>query len=177
MKRLLNHLRSICTWIVLAALAGFAGVARGQVQQLVVTENSSTSLTATLNGNPLTVAFDGSQFWSIDMSGSLLGGPGAGVFWREPENPTTEANQVAFAGPEIFIHSDLPPVTGQPLLDNGATDTTDFFINASPVDVTFNDNGDAASAPDTTATFSLLAVSLAALAVLKRSRFFSHAAA
>jgi hypothetical protein len=39
------------------------------INTLVITENSSTSLTATLNGNPLTVTFHISNDWTIALAG------------------------------------------------------------------------------------------------------------
>jgi hypothetical protein len=53
----------------------------GAIDSLVITELSSTSLTATLNNNPLTVTFNFADNWTI----ALPGVSGTSQQWAEPE--------------------------------------------------------------------------------------------
>lgn len=156
-----------------ATLIGLASVAQGQVPQLVLTENSSTSLTATFNGNPLGVTLVSPDHWTVGLAGVTNRGFG---YWEEP-NPTTEANQVVGLFTLINVTSDISPQQGAPVAANGATDTTDLSYDGGALDVTFTDNGDApSSVPDTAGTMSLLALSMVALVILKRSQTCNRAA-
>jgi hypothetical protein len=137
----------------------FGGIAQGQVQQLIITENSSTSLTATLNGVPQTVVKNGANKWLIETDGVV-----GEKLWKEPDEATF--NSVQEQGGIISIVSDFsdPGATG---LHNGTTDKTDFKINGAELDVTFNDG----PVPDTATTLSLLSLALAALGLAKRRLF------
>lgn len=177
MKTHLNFIRKICTWTFLAALVGLASVAQGQVPQLVITEYSSSSLTATLDGSSWSVTSQGANEWLVFTPGFVLP---EDIGWKDAENPTTEANFVESITPgiDLIVSTDQPVVsTATGFLANGETDQGDFTYNAGPLDVTFNDDEGATSAPDAAGTFSLLALSMAALMILKRSQSFSLPAA
>ena len=152
------------------------------IQTLVITEFSSTSLTATLNGTTsLPVTFNGADFWSIALVG-VSGLPGVSSStgdWLEPDaagflntvlvDPTVFPNQ-------LLVESDRGPGFTNGLAD-GTPDTTDFFLNGSQLSVTFFDKGDVATAPDTGSTLGLLSLSAVALLGATRLRFPSQLAA
>jgi VPDSG-CTERM motif len=137
------------------------------VNNLVITENSnsSTGLTATYNGSTsgVTVSFSGSDTWLVTVTSATFT---AADLWQEPE--VGFGNGVTAAGSTLTIVSDgfvgsggVPNGTTVP---NFGTDTS----NGGSISVTFNDNGDVAAAPDTGTTASLLGLSLASLAFLRR---------
>ena len=143
---------------------------RGSISTLVITENSSTSLTATLNNNPLMVTFSSADHWTIPTS--QLGGAFSGTqVWQEPAPDTGLFNTVQ--GQPVFgiISVGSENISGLTGLPNNTADTTSFTLGTTPVSVTFNDLGDgAATAPDTGSTFGLLALALAALFGASRFR-------
>jgi hypothetical protein len=153
------------TWlapVVAVMLLVGGGVAQGEVQTLDITENSSTSLTATLNGNSLTVIPQGGDSWLIALTGSVFGD----ATWKEPENLTTEHNIVVGLGGNISVLSDQPGAGGFP---SGAIDVTDFTFNGAQLNVTFTDKGDGPTGvPDAAATLPLLSLSLAGLGILRK---------
>jgi hypothetical protein len=155
----MNSRRIICTATLFAGAMFFGGIAQGQVQQLVITENSSTSLTATFNGVPQTVIKNGANKWSIEMDGVV-----GEKLWQEPGEP--EFNSVVGQGGSISIVSDFSD-SGATGLHNGTKDKTDFKVNGAELDVTFNDG----PVPDTAATLPLLSLALAALGLAKRRLF------
>ena len=146
----------------------FDGVALAQVQTLDIIEHSSTSLTGKFNGTDIPAADivnNGSDDWTITIAG-LTGSLEGASRWTEPESPPFRFgsnNSVVASGVIVSVDSDLP---GGGIHDNGATDTTSFFVGTAPLDVRFTDNGDAV--PDAAATFSLLSLSLAGLGFAKR---------
>jgi hypothetical protein len=145
------------------------GMAHAQVQTLVITENSSSSLTATLNnGAPQTFVSSGDS-WTIPLPGLSQNGLG---FWQEPGETAVNSLEVRriFPNPipQFFIQSDQPALPNSGLPD-GSTDKTHFTLNGAELDVTFTDKGDKPSGvPDAAATLPLLSLSLAGLAILWR---------
>jgi VPDSG-CTERM motif len=136
----------------------------GAIDSLVITELSSTSLTATLNNNPLTVTFNFADNWTI----ALPGVSGTGQEWEEPD-AFGFANVVEFdpfAPNQLLVISDLGPAFLA--LPDGTPDTTRFTLNGNPLSVTFFDKGDVTTAPDTGTTGSLFGLSLMGLAFLRR---------
>jgi len=142
----------------------------GAIDTLVITENSSTSLAATLNGNPLSVEFGFADAWFIHLAG--LGPLFSTQIWGEPD----AAGKVNFLQVGIFnfnlsdtglgVSSDVSfPESGLP---DGTPDTTTFTLNGNPLSVTFFDKGDVATVPDTGTTFSLFGLSLTGLGFLRR---------
>jgi hypothetical protein len=162
------------TPILLAGAILFGGITQGQTQTvntLVLTENSSTSLTATLNGTTLTtISNPSADFWVIQPpSGHSFMGPE--VNWQEPGG----FNKIFVPSPVLQISSDLT-LPGETGLPNGGTDTAHFFINTAgvgtqPLDVTFIDNGDISTVPDSATTLPLLSLALAGLGFAKRKLF------
>jgi hypothetical protein len=140
------------------------------INSVVITENSSTSLTATLNNNPLSVTFSSVDNWTIALGGVSGASPGAGAsqFWTEPDaagfvNAVTFINQVPGI---LFVASDSFPGTSG--LADGTPDTTSFKLNGGALAVTFHDLGDVATVPETGATLSLFGLSLTGLGFLRR---------
>jgi hypothetical protein len=133
------------------------------IQTLVITENSSTSLTALFNGTTsLSVTNNGADLWLVDLAG-VGGGPLQ--LWAEPEAFFT--NFVDLFGPgQLRVTSEF--LTSAPGLPDGTQDTTTFTLNGNPLYVTFFDKGDVATAPDTGTTASLFGLSLTGLAFLRR---------
>jgi VPDSG-CTERM motif len=154
--------------IAVAAALVTQPIRAGAIDQLVITENSSTSLTATLNGNPLSVTLNFPDVWTI----ALAGVSDSAQQWAEPEPDAFGLGNVVESDPftpnQLLVISDFGP-TFFPL-PNGTTDTTSFTLNGNPLFVTFFDMGDGATAPDTGTTFSLLGVSLMGLGFLRRMR-------
>src|ERR1700747_2931715 len=79
-----------------ALLALQPTVGQAAVNELVITENSDTSLMATYNGSPVTVTFDGTDQWHFTLPNTVTfntvdGGQGAN--WIEPWN-SSQANTV-----------------------------------------------------------------------------------
>lgn len=142
--------------------------------QLVLTENSSTSLTVTYDGSSagITVANTSADNWTVIFPSNLFFiGEGA---WSEPENngalvnfpnfndngPTSVQSEVAFSGGNLFPDETTFVAFG---IDTAAAG---FF------DVTFDDDASAAEAsvPDTGSTFLLLFLALVALVSATRFR-------
>ena len=162
----MNSRRSITLATVVTAGISFIGIAQAQIQNLEITENSSSSLTANLNGVDLTVQNTASDEWTItgfatpNATGSLL--------WQEPGETTF--NDVVAIGSALIVDSDVgrPGALGLP---NGTPDILHFTLNGSPLLVTFTDLGDSSSrVPDTATTFGLLGISLAVLGTLAKAR-------
>ena len=168
--------------IAIAAALVTQPVRATAIQTLVITEFSSTSLTATLNGTTsLSVTPGLADHWTISLTGVNIGRLATVQNWIEPDaagfinvvdfNPTFPNR--------LGVLSDFGPgVTG---LADGATDTTSFFLVApdgtmNPLWVTFNDNGDVARTPDTGSTLGLLSLSVVALLGATRLRFLQLAA-
>lgn len=137
---------------------------RAQVQTLDITEKSSTSLSAILNGTtPVSVTFNRDNNWTITLNGVS----GADQDWMEPD-AAGFVNLVEFDGfhqNELFVVSDFNHPGGIP---DGTPDTTHFTLGRDALTVTFFDKGDVAAVPDTGTTASLFGFSLAGLAFLRR---------
>jgi hypothetical protein len=143
---------------------------RATAINLVITEFNSTTLTATLNNNPLGVSNNGPDGWFVALAGFA-----GNQTWTEP-GAASVVNSVQgqpFSN-RISIASDLGSVLSG--LADGTTDTTSFTLNGSPLSVTFFDKGDVATAPDTGSTLGLLSLSVVALLGATRLRFLQLAA-
>jgi hypothetical protein len=147
----------------------------GAVHQFVLTENSSTNLSVTYDGSPLTVNFVSSDSWNFLLPAGFVNTLAAfNQAWTEPGNSNL-VNLVNF-GTEITraaaITSDL---TIDPLSGSGVSPVADGTsvqvgaVGGVAVFATFNDKAAASEAvPDTGTTRSLLALSLIGLAFLRR---------
>ena len=149
--------------IAIAAALVTQPMPAGVIDTLVITENSSTSLTATLNNNPLTVTFNFADNWRIPLTGIS-----GAVNWSEPGAAgfVNAVFALLFTPDTLVITSDFE----QPgfALADGTTDSTHFQLNGNPLAVTFFDKGDVATTPDTGTTASLFGLSLTGLAFLRR---------
>jgi len=157
--------------VVIAAALAAQPMRATAINNLVITENSSTSLTATYNGNPATVINIGPDLWILANPGVFFNDTIDRV-WTEPDN-AAGINNFGRVGPSlgdvVDIQSDLSGSGGNPngtTVPNLGTDST----NGGSVSVTFFDNGDVATAADTGSTLGLLALALAALAGASRLR-------
>ena len=134
--------------------------------ELVITENSSTSLTVTYDGSPLIVSFDSSDLWHFSMPRAFLslGQPQ----WTEPD-PSNLVNYVDFtSNVEAIVHSDiLPNSFFSTNADGASVGVGTILTDGLQVFATFHDLGDAA-VPDTGTTFSLFGLSLMGLGFLRR---------
>jgi hypothetical protein len=139
--------------------------------QLVFTENSSSSLSATFDGTPLTVTPTLIGFpdeWDVTPP---TGVSIPGLLWFEP-GTTSFINFAGrtFLGNQLHVVSDT--IGFGSIEPNGFTyvgvsiDTSDGV----PIDVTFNDKGDVAAVPDRGSTFGLLFLSLIGLLGATRLR-------
>ena len=162
--------------IAIAAALVTQPVRATAIQTLVITEFSSTSLTATLNGTTsLSVTPGLADHWTIALGGVSGGFPEADQFWTEPA--AGFVNSVSFINPvpgRLFVDSDI--FHGQSGLADGTPDTTTFTLNGNPLTVTFFDKGDVATTPDTGSTLGLLSLSVVALLGATRLRFLQLAA-
>jgi VPDSG-CTERM motif len=144
----------------------------GAIHSVVITEVSSTSLTVTYDGSPLTVTFHGSESWTFLLPAGFLSNDVGGLLqWTEPENSNL-ANQVSF-GSEItrggFVVSDQSILNQFPVTAN-ATSIEVGTDGGVAVFATFNDNAaDSETVPDTGSTLGLLFLGLTA--VFGASRF------
>jgi hypothetical protein len=139
---------------------------------LVLTENSSTSLTATYTTPSGSTSFTGDLFqgcvdcWVVNIPPAFFA-----VFdinWAEPENPIffNVVTSLSIGISTLIVASDTftPGVTGIP---NGTTvENVGFDVNNGlPINLTFFDNAATAEGvvPDTGSTVGLLFLSLAGL--------------
>ncbi len=178
-----------CCIGALLALIPVSALAQTRNPKLLFTENSDTSLTATLDGSAFgtvtNVAPDHWE-WRSGVLGDLISSNGFNG-WTEPGNSLA----VNFAQGTFFdqspntvlgdigydLYSDVsitfPNPSGPTNGGYGFTFTGDSGGNQvlGPIDVYFSDLGDsAASAPDNASTFVLLSLSCAALAGFIRFR-------
>jgi hypothetical protein len=173
MKTNLHNVRFITLVMAIAAALAAQPIRASIINNLVLTENSSTSLTATYNGSTsaVTVILLGPDAWGLDFV-SGVSFSDTGTYWTEPDN-SAEFNFVNAAGPDpgepIYVYSDEAGTSGHPngtTVPNLGTDPA----NGAPIYVTFNDNGDQLAVPDKGSTFGLLFLSFIALYVASRLR-------
>ena len=147
----------------------FAGVI--EPHQLVITENSSTSLTVTFDGstaNIFNLTLVSPDLWSFFVTGFVFHSPNQLAWVEQPENSSLGNRVDLFTG-QVIVNSDVS--TFLPLLANGATvPDVGFDGNSVPVSITFNDNAGAAEALETGSTLGLLFLSLVALLSASRLR-------
>ena len=144
--------------------------------QLVITEYSSTSLTATYDGTSLSVdsaGADDNWVFNLPFVPSTL--TTTFVQWAEPENATLDPNGLwnfALFGFLDSIPQRVSVGSDAPFSDFATTVANNTGVNIGtdpgdgvPIIATFNDLGDV---PDTGTNASLFGLSLAGLAFLRR---------
>jgi hypothetical protein len=155
------------------ALLVLQSASAAPIHNLVITENSSTSLTVTYDGSTTGVDVN---YISGDHWGVTVGFPvtfSGNPQWTEPEDPSF-FNVLTLSGVNQFIvNSDFfsngtTPLADGATLPNFGTDAR----NGAPISITFNDHGDVAAVPDAGSTSLLLLLSLAVL--FGAARFRSH---
>ena len=157
-----------------------AATASAQIEsQLVITETSSTSLTATFNGSDLPVTPLSSDRWRIGVA--IFGG-GYGAFTTpEPENAALVNVIVPVESdgqPYLIVASDYQlGVTGNLSSYTAEQDEVPFLdgidANGNSIMVTFDDDAATAEAsvPDAASTAGLLMLSALALCGVSRLAF------
>ena len=159
--------------VAITAALGIQPASAGAIHSFVITEVSSTSLTVTYDGSPLTVTFHSSESWTFLLPAGFLSNDVGGLLqWTEPENSNL-ANQVSF-GSEItrggFVVSDQSILNQFPINADG-TSVEVGTDGGVPVLATFNDNASGSeTAPDTASTLSLLFLALTAVFGASRLR-------
>ena len=140
--------------------------------QLVFTEDSSSSLSVTYNGstNGVTVIPQGADQWEV-VEPQVVLNPSVAQ-WAEPE-PGGFVNHFTFlVGNAFTVFSDTLQVPGLPVTadDTGVQIGTDGA--GTPIIATFDDDAATAEAtvPDTGSTLALFALALAALFGASRFR-------
>ena len=139
--------------------------------ELVFTENSSTSLSATFDGTSVTTTNSGPNVWSLSVGGLTPDSPG--VQWVEPEDARLYNVLILFAGGSMSVVSDFDFQSGLTIGGNGGTINSVLIDNndEQPVNVTFNDNGDTVRTfADTGSSFGLLLFSVTASLGVARLR-------
>jgi hypothetical protein len=159
----LKHTISIATVVVCAMLS--TGIAHGAVGSgLVLTENSSTSLSASLSsglpGLTVTVTYSGTpDLWTLTFNAPVTGA----AEWLEPDGISLNDVQLTVGTTDsLTVRSDVR--LAAPIGNGGTSDS--FTLDNALLEVTFNDNGD--GVPDATSTLPLLSLSLAGLAILAK---------
>jgi hypothetical protein len=170
MKRLLPLALAIAATVITQPIIN--------AHEIVIIENSPTSLTATFDGSSIisitqnipdqwVITFPAAHFVNITNSGF-------GVNWVEPENFGLVNNVISNLQrlSDLFITSDTT-APGGPVLVNGTTfDNVGFGSDFQPINLTFFDNAATAegAVPDTGSTVGLLFLSLAGLLGATRVR-------
>jgi hypothetical protein len=153
--------------------------------EIVITENSSTSLIVTYNESTSGVAVNflghtpAGEVWKVTFPSTVsftsVDNTGVIAFWVEPED-SSQVN-AGFFHPTTnvaFFFSDDSVETNPTAVPNGTTVTgigTDTS-NGGAISATFNDNGDVARAPDAGSTVGLLFLALTTLFSASRLRQF-----
>ena len=130
---------------------------------LQITENSSTSLSATLDGSAVPVQNTAPDRWTLTFADTFV----FAVFdvpWVEPDGSPSLGNFVSGTGTnQLFVLSDFPVGDDTP---DGTTQTQSVFISGirTDINITFHDHGDGATVPDTGSTLGLLFLAMIAVA-------------
>jgi hypothetical protein len=155
--------------IVTAALATQSVFAQVPTHNIVLTENSSTSLTATYDGSTtgVTVTLQAPDQWVVTFPTTVsFGSTGRNVDWIEPGNSSLgnavsffpEVSNVLGVSSDTGITPSFSPTPDGSIVSNVGSDSRGGSISA-----TFDDDGDARAVPEAGSTFGLLFLSLAAL--------------
>ena len=168
MKTNLQNVRFII--FAIAAVLAIQPVLAQTTNSIVITEDSSTSLTATYSNGSVTVLSHPPDFWQLVFPQSVVFNANAASAWIEPENPSlaNAVNSPHFDTLNVFsdIGSTLPPVMDEGTIANVGTDSQ----NGGTISLTFDDDAATAEVPDTGSTLALLFLSLTVLFGANRLR-------
>jgi len=163
---------------IAAALVTQPVRADGIVNNVVITENSSTSLGVTYtlaNGTTegVTVSFQGTDNWIIILPTTVRFNGTAETNWIEPENSSENVFTGAPNSNAGGVRSDVVPIVWA--VKDGITvdDIGTDISNGGTINMTFFDKAASAeghAVPDTGSTFDLLFLALAALLGATRLR-------
>jgi hypothetical protein len=138
------------------------------IHQLVITEKSSTSLTATFDGTPLSVTMTVPDTWVVNLPAPINNGFLVAGQWVEPENSgdvnIVQGSRFSF----VTVNSD---VGGTGVANSTTIDFGTYSADGAAIQATFNDKSDVASAPDTGCTLGLLFLALTALVGVNSFRY------
>src|SRR4051794_9158580 len=184
MKPNLRFTPSALTWLVLigaALTAGsmFAGAITGY--DLVLTENSSTSLSLSYNGTAgnsgFSVSNTSADHWTITITSAELNIATSIAEWNEPEG-TNAVNKVTTNSSQLLVTSDLALALDGAALPQGnntrwATPIGFEIDQAHPIFLTFNDAAERteAAVPDGGSNLAFLAFSLVLVMGARHLRF------
>jgi hypothetical protein len=166
--------------ILLLTAPAFQGFSQSTAPgTLVLTENSSASLTVTLDGNPVSVTTLGTDHWSFTLPfGFILNGEDGEASWAEPDGSGTYNDLVVNTAPtaspaQLEVFSDAKPGGVNPLVGNGVVVPGGDVTGDIPINVTFFDNGDGpgtGTVPDGASTALLALPAILALFAMARLR-------
>ena len=142
------------------------------INSIVITENSSTSLTVTYSNGSVSVNLNANDEWFVEFPDSVSFNSNAFLtVWIEPDN-SGKVNAIGSPSESAFsVFSDVinPGFTevadGTTVMDVGFDSSNEGTIN-----MTFFDKGDGAGVPETGTTGSLFGLSLTGLAFLRWKR-------
>jgi hypothetical protein len=141
---------------LLAMMAPVLPVVAGTGDSLVITENSSTSLTATWDGASVPVANNSANNWSITLPVPVyigFTGEGAGAFTPEPSGETGfnnvfDVGTTGLFGNVVTVASDVGTTTGtETQAADGVFTQVGADASGVPVFLSFHDVGDGGSTP------------------------------
>lgn len=107
------------------------------LNSIIITENSSTSLSATYRGSTtgVTVNFVGTDSWNVTFPSTVTFSLVGGVNWLEPENSSL-GNEVTFFTPPLIATNwaflATIPLRAQQRLETGLLFTTSVLIPPTP---------------------------------------------
>ena len=168
--------------VTIAAGLGIHSARGGAIDyNLVLTENSATSLTLAYSGpggaSSFSVLNTSPDNWTITVLSQTIKLTDFEYDFNEPEDPLNQTVNEVFhnseVGPEMFVRSDLPIAQD----NNGMYFGVGLFIGSDTggaIFLTFNDVAaitEETSVPDSGSTLGLLALSLGGLLVVRRFRF------
>jgi hypothetical protein len=166
--------RVIQASLALILITGAIQTPSVQADTMVLTENSSTNLTATLDGTSLTVDTLSSDHWEVHLpAGDFVTGVPAPV-WREPENPLVGNRvDISFGFTFFVIDSEVQIRTPNPVNNGSSVSFPNLLSTPSglhDLTVVFNDNGDVAVPEPSTLSYMILTAFVSAICFRRKLR-------